>query len=674
MNALFNLLGRLLGFEGEDGHGHRQRNEPEGANHSQSVDRIRPKSEPNLSGTDGGGSTRSSHVASSFKAVPSGSSKPSPSVPKLSTAASRDPFVSPAKPAVIPGPTYSRQHVSKSSQSSNEPSLPRLLHPSLSKTSSPTPSPFKATPSATPKPSPSVSKSSGPFVSGLRQPPISIHSNQNVVKLPWDSDEPSSSRVQSPWSKATSHAPGAQERSAKQFKPVLRAVSQVSPNQQKETVYVEKDTSPIYSIPEDIEDLIKRDIVPGALQKPLSPSTYKDYFAALLYAEDFYVEKWTDFILKDVTLELHRLTIDKNIRHNDFPREKVQVTFVEFKMESIPERRPFLLSRDFVFAKPLDKRNTQFQGFVYRVRKSSIVLAEFGEDFHSQHHSSCRYNISFSFNRVCLKRAHQAVEAATDPSFRNFLFPGGLVSRGLQRGLLDSPSLYFSSHMLNLEQRSAIRQILTIKGSEPFLMEGPLCSHSRGLSRAGVVVREAVSQIYRCSKDSRILVAAPINKTCDVLMRSLKEEIPDSEIFRANAAFREIDVVPDDILPSCLFKEETECFVCPPLQELQQFKVIFSTFVSSFRLHNEGIHAGHFSHIFLVDASSTSEPEAMIVLANLANKDTTVVVTGAPGNRSGWVRSPIARRNGLLVSYFERLKEFTPYKSLDPAYIAQIGP
>ncbi|XP_039158731.1 probable RNA helicase SDE3 [Eucalyptus grandis] len=605
MNAFFGLLGRILGFKEEDGHHHRQRNEPEGTKHSQSLDPIRPKSEPTLSGT-AGGSAQSSQVTSPFKAVPSGSPKPSPSVSKPSTAASSDPF--------------NDSKILNLSQLCDSKIL-NLSQLSRSKTSSPSPSPFKATPSASS-------------------------------------------------SKTTSHTPRAQERSAKQFKAVLSAVSPVSPNQQKETVYVQKDTSLIYNIPEDIKDLIKRDIVPGVLQKPLSPSTYKDYFAALLYAEDFYIEKWTDFILKDVTLELHHLTINKNIGDNDFSREKVCVTFVEFKMESIPERRPYLLSRDFVFAKPLDKRDTQFQGFVYRVKKSSIILAEFGDDFHSQHHSSSRYNISFSFNRVCLKRAHQAVEAATDASFRNLLFP----ECPFRHDLFALPSLYFSNSVLNLEQRSAIHQILTLKGSAPFLMEGPLCTEDQGLSRAGVVVREAVWQVYQRSKDSRILVAAPINKTCDVLMRSLKEEIPDSEIFRANAAFREIDAVPDDILPSCFYKEESECFACPRLQELQQFKVIFSTFVSSFRLHNEGINAGHFSHIFLVDASSTSEPEAMIVLANLANEDTTVIVTGAQGDRSGWVRSPIARRNGLQISYFERLKEFTPYKNLNPAFIALLDP
>lgn len=52
----------------------------------------------------------------------------------------------------------------------------------------------------------------------------------------------------------------------------------------------DKGSNPLYVIPEDIKCLIKQDIVPDVLKKPLTPQTYKDYFATLLYAEDFYLE------------------------------------------------------------------------------------------------------------------------------------------------------------------------------------------------------------------------------------------------------------------------------------------------------------------------------------------------------------------------------------------------
>ena len=62
----------------------------------------------------------------------------------------------------------------------------------------------------------------------------------------------------------------------------------------------------------------------------------------------------------------------------------------------------------------------------------------------------------------------------------------------------------------------------------------------------------------------------------------------------------------------------------------------------------------------------------MITISNLANEKTAVIVTGAPNNYSGWVRSDIARKKGLRVSYFGRLRVSKRYSSLDPAFITQL--
>ncbi|KAG8651290.1 probable RNA helicase SDE3 isoform X2 [Manihot esculenta] len=444
------------------------------------------------------------------------------------------------------------------------------------------------------------------------------------------------------------------------FKPTLAPASSNVTGQQTEDNYVlvQKDAEPIYMIPKDIQDLIKKDMVPGVLKKPLSMSTYKDYFAALLYAEDFYIEKWSKFKLVDITLKLQKASVlDRRLQFTEND-EKHNKTFVTFEIDSCCERRPFLLSRDFVFARPSGNKSEPFQGLIYRVARSTTVLVEFGDDFHAQHHSSCKYDVSFSFNRVCLKRAHQAIEAASNPSFKDYIFPDCDFRMRLSAS---SPSY---------------SKILSFHGPPPYLIEGPLCvtkarwNENRQLSETGLFVQESVLEIYQSSQKHRVLICAPINSTCDLLTRSLKRHIPESDMFRANAAFREIDGVPTDILSSCVYKGE--CFSCPRLQELQNFRVILSTYVSSFRLCNEGIAAGHFSHIFLMDASSATEPEAMVALANLANKNTTVVVTGAPGNYPAWVRSDIARKNGLKDSYFKRLRERNPYSRLDPMFIKKL--
>ncbi|XP_052485037.1 probable RNA helicase SDE3 [Gossypium raimondii] len=440
-----------------------------------------------------------------------------------------------------------------------------------------------------------------------------------------------------------------------------------------------KDMLPIYMIPKDIEDLIKRDTVPEILKKPLSASSYQDFFAALLYAEDSYIEKWSSFALENVSMEFHSATISQKSGENKHLKASKKMddkSFAVFKVDSLSKARPFLLSRDFVFAKRVGKETKPFQGVIYRVVKSTSILVEFGEEFHSQHDSTCRYNISFSFNRVCLKRAHQAIAAVSASLIGKFLFPNSFSLHPMHNS--EYYNLY--DHNLNLDEKSAVHRILNIRGPPPFLVKGPLCATFNGnsesiseqLSRTGLVVKEAVLQTYLRHPQSKILVCAPINRTCDVLTRSLKKDIPASDIFRANAAFREIEGVPIDILPSCLYKWDAECFSCPSLHKLREFRVIFSTFASSYRLYNAGISAGHFSHIFLVDASSATEPETLVAFANFADDSTTVIVTGAPGNRSSTVRSDIARQKGLRISYFERLYKLSPFKNDDPMFIAQL--
>ncbi|KAL5543107.1 hypothetical protein UlMin_010817 [Ulmus minor] len=462
------------------------------------------------------------------------------------------------------------------------------------------------------------------------------------------------------------------------LKPTLIATFTNLTNPRGKATYTldEDDSLPLYLIPEDFKDLIKRDVVPKVLKKPLSPSIYKEYFSVLLYAEDYYYEKWSDCKLENVTLKLHEATINKKAdkrKSINGSKEKDDKILVEFKIDAFPERRPFLLSRDLVHARPVGSQVEPFQGIIYRVVKSDLVLVEFKDDFHSQYNPCHRYNISFSFNRVCLKRAHQALNAVSDSLFQNFLFPNN-VSRKSSPHML---ALNSDIHKLDEEIISTSRQIANIQGSPPFLVVGPRCasemkaaSHLRIPSRTGVVIQASVIQIYKTSPDCRILICAPSNSACDVLMRGLKKVIPESDMFRANAAFREKDDVPDDIISSCLFKKE--CFSCPPLQNLRKLKVILSTFISCFRLHNVGLPVGHFSHIFMVDTSDAIEPEAMVPLANFADENTSVIVTGEVGFSPSWVRSEIARKNGLKISYFERLRKSRRYQNLSPSYITQL--
>ncbi|KAL6292479.1 hypothetical protein ACE6H2_000621 [Prunus campanulata] len=590
-----------------------------------------------------------------------------------------------------PSPSSSNQQSSSFSTSSPSPKFPTSLSKTQPSSSSKLPqSTFPEPPTSSSKPSPSTSNQQSSSIStsspspkfptslSKTQPSSSSKLPQSTFPEPPSSSSklpqstfvnPSSSKLSTssskpPQASSKSHSSSPNPPISPKPSPssgllCLPLTSSNVKNEKGEKNYVCVDIVPIFTIPEDIKDLIKNDIVPKVLKQPLSPTTYKDYFDALLYAEEFYHEKWARFNMKNVTLKLHEAAVHKH-------KDKEEKTFVEFMIDSVPENRPFLLSRDLVYVRPSGANAEQFQGTIHRFIRSNLVLVEFKDEFYDYHYSTQKYDVSFSFNRVCLKRAHQAVQTASDTLFKNFLFPD-CVSR---TSIPTAPALLSGCHKLDAKQLSAVRHILSIQGSPPYLVAGQLCVEGNVFRQTGEVVCEAVHQLCQTSLKNRILICAPSNRCCDGIMRSLLKVIPESDMFRANAAFREKHEVPDDILPSCLYKEPY--FSCPPTEELREFRVIFSTYMSSFRLHDKGLTAGHFSHIFLVDASSAIEPETAVALTNFAEKSTTVIVTGQPGDNSRWVRADMARQKGLKISYFERLFKSRPYRSLNPMLITQL--
>lgn len=79
----------------------------------------------------------------------------------------------------------------------------------------------------------------------------------------------------------------------------------------------------------------------------------------------FYLnQKWSGFELKNVIIELHEAAIYEKLKNHKIKKEvheKVDKTFVAFQIDSVPEKRPFLLSRDLVKVRPSGVLGEPFQ-------------------------------------------------------------------------------------------------------------------------------------------------------------------------------------------------------------------------------------------------------------------------------------------------------------------------
>lgn len=76
-----------------------------------------------------------------------------------------------------------------------------------------------------------------------------------------------------------------------------------------------------------------------------------------------YDQKWDGFEMTNVTLKLNEAEIHrrKGKSKNKNNNQKDEKIFVEFEVDSIPERRLFLLSRDFASVRPTGTKVDPFQ-------------------------------------------------------------------------------------------------------------------------------------------------------------------------------------------------------------------------------------------------------------------------------------------------------------------------
>ncbi|XVE81647.1 hypothetical protein DITRI_Ditri15bG0082000 [Diplodiscus trichospermus] len=402
-----------------------------------------------------------------------------------------------------------------------------------------------------------------------------------------------------------------------------------------------------YDIPKDIRELIENKQTPDAIKAGLTTDNYASYFKHLLILEELQLEE-----------DMRAYNMENiNMRKNG--------KFLSLQVPGLAERRPSLVHGDHIFAKLacLDASETArvYQGFVHRVEADEVYL-KFAPEFHLYHRDENLYNVQFTYNRINMRRQYQAIDAAKDLEL-NVLFP----SESPKSRLIETTPLVPISCKLNEEQMCSIEMILGCKGGPPYVIYGP-----PGTGKTMTIV-EAILQLYKTQSFSRILVCAPSNSAADfILERLLNEsvELIESEIFRLNASTHPYNDVNPDFLRFCFVDEFV--FKCPPLNALIHYRIIISTYMSSSLLYAEGVSRGHFSHIFLDEAGQASEPESMIPIANLYQRQTVVVLAGDPMQLGPVIYSREADTLGLGKSYLARLFECEFYSNGDENYVTKL--
>ncbi|KAF9441766.1 RNA helicase [Macrolepiota fuliginosa MF-IS2] len=354
-------------------------------------------------------------------------------------------------------------------------------------------------------------------------------------------------------------------------------------------------------------------------------------------------------------IEEHRMVQD--LERYDMTNSTLACNLPYYYLEvpGLAEKRPSVLTGDRILVRKHDGAvGHWYAGHVHFVRQYEVGL-RFHQSFDGWSPSQ-KYHIRFKLNKIPLWRQHQALDANFNQPRILFPTPSHLPK---EQTPTHDIKPFNSLILTNPNQLQAIRCITAApSGSLPFIVFGP-----PGTGKTMTIV-EAIKQLVKAKSNARILACAPSNAAADLIASRLRDTLGIDELFRLYAPSRHRGQVPDELSSYTYYHEmpnSRPCFGAPSIGRMKRLKVIVSTCVSASIIPGIGMPRGHFTHIFVDEAGQATEPEALPAIKMMADNSTNVILSGDPKQLGPIVRSGIASRLGLELSYLERLMQRTPY-------------
>jgi len=132
-------------------------------------------------------------------------------------------------------------------------------------------------------------------------------------------------------------------------------------------------------------------------------------------------------------------------------------------------------------------------------------------------------------------------------------------------------------------------------------------------------------------------------------------------MIRINAFNRNYENCPEDIREFC-YTNSSGVFDIP--QNVFKYRIVITTCVTAGLLYSVGLGENHFTHIFIDEAGYATEPECLISFAGLISRKYTkkIVLAGDPQQLGPVIRSPLAKKGGLEISFLERIWKLPIYR------------
>merc|ERR1719186_713093 len=370
----------------------------------------------------------------------------------------------------------------------------------------------------------------------------------------------------------------------------------------------------------------------------------------------------------ELLLQCEELQMKLDIRHYDMEAVEMERRnqLMQLKVPGLLEKRPNVIKGGRLYVRQAGGgKGPEFEAIVFDVFEDRVMLG-CCDTFVNSFVIGMKFDVRFTVSRLSLMTMHRALHMAEAQGIIPALFP---TEQSLKTEI-DLPDIRPMDRLLdsNPEQMLAVKHIVAgSSGGAPYLVFGP-----PGTGKTVTMV-EAIKQITSLEINNRILVTAPSNAAADVLASRLNQHIPPSQLLRLHAPSRSFKSIPEDILNvSNVERMSGNSFSYPAVEELTKYRVLVVTLVTAGRLVSSGIPKGHFSHVFIDEAGQATEPEALIALAGILDKEaldkTCLVLAGDPKQLGPVLRSQWSIKHGLQVSLLERFMDKNIYAKGSQGY------
>uniref|UniRef100_A0A3Q3JG10 RNA helicase n=1 Tax=Monopterus albus TaxID=43700 RepID=A0A3Q3JG10_MONAL len=424
---------------------------------------------------------------------------------------------------------------------------------------------------------------------------------------------------------------------------------------------------PNYPVPQALRDCVELGsdvlVIQPCLGEVLSPSNLRSRFSALLWLEELHAEK-----------ELREFTIIGALLRKG-------ATYLHLEILGLGESRPHLNKGDKILLKKPLREGVVLEciSYVAEINDEDVSLKVNSEFLHS--YIGEPLDVEFCYNTVTMRRCHKALDQ-TKP-FGEILFPSRVTLQTPQwtgkwieepeqnksmennevknKNKIHLPSKpipskgHFFNPDLNPAQREAVKRILAGECRPiPYVLFGP-----PGTGKT-ITLIEAILQVH--THNSRILVCTPSNSAADLICIRLHDSgfLHAASFARVNASYRQEETIPEVLRSYSKAGED--------IRHASFHRIVVCTCSSAGLFYNLGLQVGHFTHVFLDEAGQATEPETLIPICFVSERDGQIVLAGDPFQLGPIVKSKLANAFGLGVSLLERLMANPLYSRQDSGY------